>query len=126
MSKNYGTVKTYNCGRCNNISEWNLYRVSTWFTLYFIPVFPYSYKRYLVCPICGACLELTKEEFEDLKSGTPLEGAIKSSVSTTSGYSNEYGSPVRKTETQLNYLRQMEELKREKEQRMQDDSSLSQ
>jgi hypothetical protein len=76
----------------------------TWFTLFFIPVIPYSSKYCITCPNCGSYEELSKEEFErikmDLKS---TEGNNMSSVDDRIKYAG-------KSETQINFLKQMEEL----------------
>ena len=54
MYKNLGTVGSYYCERCHNTSEWQFMQHRTWFTLFFIPVFPISAKHeYLQCPICS-------------------------------------------------------------------------
>lgn len=54
MYKNLGTVGSYYCERCHNTSEWQFMQHRTWFTLFFIPVFPISGKHeYLQCLICS-------------------------------------------------------------------------
>src|SRR5699024_11803132 len=40
--KNYGTTGQINCPNCNNEVAWKLEKVSHWFTLFFLPVFPYK------------------------------------------------------------------------------------
>ena len=40
------------CPNCGNRAEWSNVRVRTWFTLFFIPVFPYKTQRFAMCPIC--------------------------------------------------------------------------
>lgn len=39
----------------------------TWFTLFFIPVFPYSIKYFLSCPICQYGLTLDDKQTEQIK-----------------------------------------------------------
>ncbi len=55
--------KVYNCGRCNNTVEFSYVRLRKYFTLFFIPLIPISTKYLLVCPICSANMELTKDKF---------------------------------------------------------------
>lgn len=44
-----------------------LTRSMVWFTLFFIPVFPYSIKYFLSCPICKYGLILDREQIEKIK-----------------------------------------------------------
>jgi len=39
----------------------------TWFTLFFIPVFPYSIKYFLSCPICKYGLVLDQKQINEIK-----------------------------------------------------------
>ncbi|WP_129595779.1 zinc-ribbon domain-containing protein [Anaerophilus nitritogenes] len=101
-----GAVFERTCSHCNSSEIWNLCIVRTWFTLFFIPIIPYRKKYCIACPRCGSYMELTEEEFEQIK------------IDITSGDDNinkdhasdrmKYGG---KTETQINYLKQMEEYK---------------
>lgn len=60
--KNMGTVGSYSCQRCNNLSEWQFMQYRLWFTLFFIPVFPISRKyEYLQCPICSQTYKVPEE-----------------------------------------------------------------
>jgi uncharacterized RDD family membrane protein YckC len=98
--KKFGPTRAHHCNNCKNDTYWDLVEVSTWFTLAFIPIFPYEIKRLLVCPICGCCIELSSEEFKQLKN---------MNVSSSEEINN-YG----KTETQINFIKQMNEIKEEK------------
>lgn len=60
------TFKNY-CNHCNNEEYWVLARFMTWFTLFFIPVFPYSIKYFLSCPICQCGLTLDGEQIKKIK-----------------------------------------------------------
>ncbi len=46
--------KEYGCPRCGNITRWPLIRYTSWFSLFFIPVFPYRRRYVERCPICHA------------------------------------------------------------------------
>lgn len=92
-----GNVMKRDCAYCNTESIWQLCIVRTWFTLFFIPLIPYSNKKCLICPNCGSYIQLTNEEFESIKNEID-----SSNVSDAYKYAG-------KTETQINYLKCMEE-----------------
>lgn len=69
-----GPALKHKCPRCNNEDIWNLYVARTWFTLFFIPVIPYSTKRLLLCPICESGMELSSEKYNELE---PIAKNIK-------------------------------------------------
>ncbi|WP_053955020.1 zinc-ribbon domain-containing protein [Inediibacterium massiliense] len=101
-----GAVFQRSCSYCNSAEIWNLCIVRTWFTLFFIPIIPYRKQYCIACPRCGSYIELTKDEFEQMKMD----------ISSSSDHMNQ--NPVsdnikygEKTETQINYLKQMEEYK---------------
>lgn len=59
---NLGPVAKFLCSNCRNEDFWELQKVSNYVSLYFIPVFPYKTKHYLVCPVCGAYREVDGDE----------------------------------------------------------------
>ncbi len=65
--KEFGPTQAYKCGHCQNEKPWVLQRITTWFTLFFIPIIPYSIKKVLLCPVCRHGSELTGDLFEKLK-----------------------------------------------------------
>ncbi len=56
----------YTCMNCNNGSLFQVLRTMTWFTLFWIPIFPYSTKYFHVCPICGQAAKITKQQAQEL------------------------------------------------------------
>lgn len=66
-TKNFGPTFKNHCNHCNNDEYWMLARIMTWFTLFFIPVFPYSIKYFLSCPICQYGLTLDSQQTERIK-----------------------------------------------------------
>lgn len=133
--KRHGPVFERQCERCNNTDNWVLYTRRTWFTLFFIPVIPYSKEHLVICPVCSYGFVISNEKFKELKealdgyrdiddnSSRQIDGVSQrnkitqqpdrnNSSAYNSGNSYEYYG---KTETQINYLRQMEELRRAKE-----------
>ena len=47
-----GSAGTRVCPNCGNRAEWSSLRVRTWFTLFFLPVFPYKTRYVATCPVC--------------------------------------------------------------------------
>ena len=66
-TKNFGPTFKNRCGHCNNDEYFVLNRIMTWFTLFFIPVIPYSTKYFLSCPICQYGLALNDEQIGKIK-----------------------------------------------------------
>lgn|SRR3989344_8772315 len=67
MIKQIGVVFKNHCSHCNNEEYWILTRIMTWFTIFFIPIFPYSIKYFLSCPICKYGLTLDQDQIQQLK-----------------------------------------------------------
>ena len=111
-TKDYGVDRSNRCGHCNNMVERRFLRITTWFTLFFIPIIPYRRQYAIVCPICNDIIILSKEEFMDGVAGYGeyIIGDDRTEVAQTD---RRY---IGKTETQVAYLKQMEELEKEKEQ----------
>ena len=108
--RRYGKVGTAVCGHCNNNVQRELIRVTTWFTLFFIPLIPYRIERLLACPICGIPQRLSKPEFEELINGglqAPAESYYESDEYKYAG----------KTPVQIEYLKQIEAFEAEKAKR---------
>lgn len=67
MRKDFGMVTKLNCTHCNNDEYWHLLKSTNWFTLFFIPVIPYSSEKFLICPVCQYGITLDDKKFEELK-----------------------------------------------------------
>jgi hypothetical protein len=57
--KDRGAALPLVCGHCGRQGFFHHMSVTKWFRLYFIPVFPYSVKHYLICPTCTRGSRLT-------------------------------------------------------------------
>jgi len=91
MRKDFGPVFQNHCAHCNNDEYWTLHRISVWFTLFFIPVFPYEWKYVLLCPICTYGIELDSNQINQLKPIAANNSAlIKGKISE-----KEYGERTR-------------------------------
>ena len=70
------------CPRCNNEDFWLLDRISMYFTLFFIPLFPYRRIYLSYCPICGESNQLNRDEYEMLRPLAELNrSAVDGSIS---------------------------------------------
>jgi hypothetical protein len=56
------------CQRCKRPSAHALVKVRSWFTLFFIPVFPFSTTYATACPMCGAATKIDKAQAEQLEA----------------------------------------------------------
>lgn len=126
--KNHGPVSIYHCNHCNNDKTWTLYSRKTWFTLFFIPVIPYKTEHLMLCPICNQGVELDNEKFNKLKAiaecnmdlinkkitqeeHTEMMRGLSSAVNKNDLEDNNLSG---KTETQLNYIKQMKEFEEQR------------
>ncbi len=55
------------CSHCHNEGFWTPLRTITWFTLFFIPIIPYSIKYFLTCPICEYGIRLKSDQIKEVK-----------------------------------------------------------
>jgi hypothetical protein len=65
--KQIGVLFKQLCNHCHNEEYWILTKITTWFTLFFVPVFPYSIKYFLSCPVCKYGLTLDQKQIELFK-----------------------------------------------------------
>jgi hypothetical protein len=62
FQKRIGNSVAMNCTRCNNANAFLIVRDATWFTLFFIPIFPFYFRYSIMCPICGYGSKISKEQ----------------------------------------------------------------
>jgi len=65
--KIFGPTFSYHCSHCDNEEYWVLTRCITWFTVFFIPIIPYSFKYFLSCPICQYGITPDNQQVEQIK-----------------------------------------------------------
>ena len=70
-TKILGPALLRECENCHNYDAWLLFDASTWFTFFFVPIFPYRVRHFLLCPICNRGVELTREQFRTMRE-SPL------------------------------------------------------
>lgn len=119
--KSFGTFLTQKCNNCNNNINSELLKVTTWFTLFFIPIIPYRKEYLIVCPICKDALKISKVDFEQIIGGNSSNlqgGSIIGKAISPNDPGNVNISPQNKyagkTETQIAYLKQMEEFENQR------------
>jgi hypothetical protein len=60
-----GPALPFVCPRCHNSGFAHYFKITRWFSLFFVPLIPYQTRHMLVCPICTYSRELaTREERE--------------------------------------------------------------
>ncbi|MEV7887945.1 zinc-ribbon domain-containing protein [Streptomyces sp. NPDC002817] len=60
-------ILTLVCGQCGNPAAHTLRKRVTKFTLFFVPLFPFSTKFTTQCTFCGAEQKITKEQADQLQ-----------------------------------------------------------
>jgi hypothetical protein len=106
--KYIGGVMHRSCNYCNQTSIWQLCIVRTWFSLFYIPIIPYSRLYCVICPNCGSYIELTAEQFEKIK----LDIKNAKSKSDAAKHVEDRIKYEGKTETQINYIKETEEARK--------------
>lgn len=92
-----GETNTIHCTNCSNVRKWNCKKITIWFTLFFIPVFPYRVDYIIECPICHGVMRTDKNGIEEYIDGDSEETRNNSNL----------------TEVQRNYLEEMRRIKEE-------------
>jgi hypothetical protein len=57
---------TFMCSTTNQGAAHRLSKITRWFTLFFIPVFPVGRRYVLTCAACGQSSRLTKEQADEI------------------------------------------------------------
>jgi hypothetical protein len=55
------------CPNCGNYAQFELHHRRVWFTLFWVPVFPYQSDFFLACDMCSRGVFLTREQVEKLR-----------------------------------------------------------
>lgn len=67
FDKTLGNLKPlWQCEHCNNAVHFRVFRVTTWFTIFWIPLFPVERKFFVTCPICNYGKKMQKKEAMEL------------------------------------------------------------
>jgi len=87
--KNFGPTEEYTCSRCNNRTFWQLYAVSSWVTLFFIPVFRLKREYFEQCEICRNARKIPSDEVDRYIRLTELNRRAASTEMSDSAYQKE-------------------------------------
>ena len=68
-------ILTLVCGQCGNPSAHTLRKRVSKFTLFFVPLFPYSTKYWTQCTFCGVEHQVPSEQAEQLLAQGAAQGA---------------------------------------------------
>jgi hypothetical protein len=89
--KDRGAALAMLCPNCHNQTFYRYTTVTKWFSLFFIPLIPYSTKHYLVCPVCTRAVLLDGP----LKANAPRLVELTSELQAGSITQEVYASQVR-------------------------------
>jgi len=81
-SENLGPVLPKKCANCKNEEYWQLYKISKWFTLFFLPVFPYDSNKLIVCPVCNHGTAVDATTYEQYKAIAEINKAFSENTIT--------------------------------------------
>lgn len=74
MDKTLGeTERSYECQNCHNVSHYRIFSRKEWFTLFWIPIFPFSSTHYISCPVCNFGKKIKKQEALEQLATQPQE-----------------------------------------------------
>ena len=74
--KKYGMTPEGRCTHCGKVGPRILTRVTSWVTLFFIPIVPYNVKYFLICPICNDVRAVERDELEAIiRDLQPMDSA---------------------------------------------------
>ena len=69
--KDNGPAVLVTCSRCSNPAAYRWISTKTWFSLFFVPLIPYSSKHFLVCPICSNSRVLSAQDVQHVTALIP-------------------------------------------------------
>ena len=82
IPKTLGCVDRFECHGCLNIAKWNLVRVETYFTLFFIPIILTGNQYIILCGSCGHQEVLNKEDYTNYKTKSDIEISFLENIIT--------------------------------------------
>lgn len=114
--QNFGPAKREKCSFCNNEVTFLLRKISTCVTLFSFPIIPYRIDYILICPICNKQHEIDSWEFYELVACIRNKNEDEDQLVSSERYITENGA-IYRTETQINFIKQMKEIEMEREKR---------
>lgn len=75
--KDRGAVVPMRCPNCGNENYFRHLSSTRWFSLFFIPLIPYSTKHFLLCPVCTQGRPLSREQAARAQEMTEWTGRFR-------------------------------------------------
>lgn len=72
----FGPVEQHKCQNCHNTEFWHLNKISSYFTLFFIPIFAHDNDYWFHCPTCNYGIKLNNVDFLNYKSIAEINSAF--------------------------------------------------
>ncbi len=85
-TKDNGEAVPAVCPRCHNRTFFHFVSRARWFTLFFVPVIPFSSKHFIVCPVCNFAVALDDEGRERAGRMVGLTGQWRAGTLTDESY----------------------------------------
>jgi hypothetical protein len=93
--KDLGPALPFECPRCHNVVFARYFIVTKWFSLFFVPLVPYSSRHLLVCPICTYSVALeTKPERDRAAKLVELTSQMRAGTISEQTYGEMIGAEV--------------------------------
>ncbi|MFI1109683.1 zinc-ribbon domain-containing protein [Streptomyces physcomitrii] len=86
-------ILTLVCGRCGTPAAHTLRKRVTKFTLFFVPLFPFSTKYATQCTFCGAEQQIPQAQAEQLEAQAHMQGQGQGQGYGQAQGQNPYGQP---------------------------------
>ena len=119
--QNFGPIKREKCNNCGNEATFQLQKMTTYITLFEFPIIPYRINYLLVCPICKNYQEIESSEFYEFVDHIQSKKEAENPMISSDNYVTQNGS-IYRTETQLNFIKQMKEIEMERERKIKEKS----
>lgn len=102
--KDYGPTALVTCPNCRNKTYFVLVYVKTWLEYFFIKLFPYRRRYYLMCDICSRGVELKRQQIDAAKKLNEASLAyLNKSLST-----EQYGAILNEVRSDLGITLEVE------------------
>lgn len=67
------SARYFRCQHCGAEGQWKIANVWTWFTLFFIPLFPVWKRKLLMCPQCDYGIKINSKNRELLDAANGFD-----------------------------------------------------
>jgi uncharacterized protein YbaR (Trm112 family) len=91
-TKDIGAALPYDCPNCKNGVMLHYITVTTWFSLFFIPLIPYQVRHLLICPVCTRMLKVDREHVPQAKQLVAARAALTAGSMSEEQYEREVQS----------------------------------